>query len=347
MAIDFTALVTSVQAAIQDTASRLAVSAINDCIAEAIGGRYTQARARNLVADFAGDGHTYQWALSPAAVQGYQHEFSVITKIEYPADQRPPSYLDTEEFGTRLIATPAPGAQAAGSIAVTGSPATGDTLTVSVSTDNGATSTAATYTAVSGDTLFEVIAGIVNEINLALGATIQASGTASPIAILAAAAGAAGSSIRIKAAVSMGAGIAATPVAFTVLAGGADAVYPYLTLGSTTPTSGSTMRVYYTAPHSVDGSTVPSLDVNAIKNLAAALCCKRLAASYAQSGFSAIGADATDYAQKSSRYTALAKDFDQEFQRLMGMDKSTEPPASSQTISWQEPLESGWEKLTH
>lgn len=344
--IDSNDLRVKVQAAIQDEAEKLDTSAIDACIAEAISGRYSQARPRDIAADIAGDGVTFQWELNPTRAPGWQEAFSVITQIEYPADQRPAAYLDEEEYFVRTIKTPDPGAQATGIATITGTPATGDTVTVRMTTDGGVTSTTATYTALSTDALFEFTVGLIAAINAsAMGSTIQATGGQGPLTLQAVAIGVAGNNIQFKVSVTGGA-IAATPTAYTALTGGTDPAYRWLSLTSTTPATGAKLRMFYSSSH-LDGSTVPAVYFFALMNLAAGLCCSRLVGIYNQAGDSALSADAVDYRGKSSQYATMQKNFDLEFQKLMGTDKATAQPAASSTKTWNEETAIGWDRLMH
>jgi hypothetical protein len=80
-----------------------------------------------------------------------------------------------------------------------------------------------------------------------------------------------------------------------------------LRFASALPTVTEKVRVQYTARHAKDGSTVPAEDFDAVCDLAASLCLDALAAQYAQTGDSTIGADVVNYRTKSSEYMGLAK----------------------------------------
>jgi len=73
------------------------------------------------------------------------------------------------------------------------------------------------------------------------------------------------------------------------------------------PLATEKVRVTWTARHTSDGSTVPAPDFDAVCDFAASLCCERLAALYAQTGDSSIGADIVNYRTKGQEYLALAK----------------------------------------
>lgn len=122
---------------------------------------------------------------------------------------------------------------------------------------------------------------------------------------------------------------------------------PELRLRSVTPAAGKTLRVTYATIHAEDGSTVPDGDFYGVVNLAASLCCRSLAAAYAQSGDTAIGADAVDYRGKSQQYAELAKVYEERFKEAFGLDEDEEQSAASATAEWQDTLADGGERITH
>ncbi len=83
---------------IQDAAGKLASAAIDGCIREALTGRYSQARPLKKVADFVGDGSTYQWEINDTNFPGWVANFSTMTGVEYPAGGRDPATLDPDEW---------------------------------------------------------------------------------------------------------------------------------------------------------------------------------------------------------------------------------------------------------
>jgi hypothetical protein len=78
-------------------------------------------------------------------------------------------------------------------------------------------------------------------------------------------------------------------------------------------------RVLYSAPHSVTATvdTVPLADRGAASNLAAAVCCRQLAAYYSQTSDSTIAADAVNYRTKNQEYLALARAYEEAYQRAV------------------------------
>jgi len=68
------------------------------------------------------------------------------------------------------------------------------------------------------------------------------------------------------------------------------------------------LRITYTARHVLTATevTIADADFDAVANLAASLCCRALAARFAQHSDSTIAADAVDYGAKVDQYTSLA-----------------------------------------
>ncbi len=114
-----------------------------------------------------------------------------------------------------------------------------------------------------------------------------------------------------------------------------------------TPASGKKVRVRYTALHAEDGTDAPDGDFPGVVNLAASIACDRLAAIYSQQGDSAIGADAVDHRQKASSFADLARQYEERFKEIFGLDKEEQQPASSVTAEWRQNLEEGSRRLTH
>jgi hypothetical protein len=80
--------------------------------------------------------------------------------------------------------------------------------------------------------------------------------------------------------------------------------------------------VGYTTRHTVNDAgqdTVPVADREAVANLAAAILALELAAHYAQTSSSTLGADAVDYRSKSGEYRALADRYEARYRRHLGL----------------------------
>lgn len=78
-----------------------------------------------------------------------------------------------------------------------------------------------------------------------------------------------------------------------------------------TPAAGTTIRVTFTALHTVTESTtsVPAADHDVIHLIAAALACEALSSHYANAVDSTILADSVDHKSKASEYAARARRF--------------------------------------
>lgn len=85
---------------VQDAAAKLPPAARDDCIREALVGRYSKARPLKKVVDLAGDGATFKWTLNTTNFAGWVDNFSVVADLEYPAGERTPSVLAKDEWIT-------------------------------------------------------------------------------------------------------------------------------------------------------------------------------------------------------------------------------------------------------
>lgn len=88
------------------------------------------------------------------------------------------------------------------------------------------------------------------------------------------------------------------------------------------PQSSYSFRYTYSLPHSLVSdpvaNTIPDNDFDAVCNLASSLCCRAMAAKYAQTEEPTIDADVIDYARKSDDYTALADKLEDKYNQHMG-----------------------------
>lgn len=92
------------------------------------------------------------------------------------------------------------------------------------------------------------------------------------------------------------------------------------------PQSGYGFRYTYTLPHTLSdaSNTIPDTDFDAVCDLAASLCCRALAAKYAQTEAPTIEADVIDYARKADDYTALANLLETRYNIHMGKGEAKE-----------------------
>ena len=74
-------------------------------------------------------------------------------------------------------------------------------------------------------------------------------------------------------------------------------------------------RVYYTID--IEESTVPTIDLEAVALLAASKACTMIAVNYTHLRNKAIGADAVNYAERSTGFTGLSKEFRRQFDELI------------------------------
>ena len=81
---------------LQDDAAKLSSGEVVAAIEEAIAGRYSKDRPRHVVADLAGNGTAYEWALT--GITGWDEGFSQVRAIEYPRGETVPAYLDSGEW---------------------------------------------------------------------------------------------------------------------------------------------------------------------------------------------------------------------------------------------------------
>ena len=86
---------TKVSEIVRDQAEKLSAIERDNFIQEAIK-IYSKHRPRSVVKDITGDG-TYDYLIS-TNLTAYVKGFSIIKKIEYPADQREPVYIEDEDF---------------------------------------------------------------------------------------------------------------------------------------------------------------------------------------------------------------------------------------------------------
>ena len=86
---------------------------------------------------------------------------------------------------------------------------------------------------------------------------------------------------------------------------------PALRFRADTPAVGETIRVTFTALHTIepDATSVPSARQDAVVLLAAAIACESLSAHYSNTGDSMIQADSVDHKSKAAEYASRAKRF--------------------------------------
>lgn len=109
--------------------------------------------------------------------------------------------------------------------------------------------------------------------------------------------------------------------------------------------SNDKVRVSFTIPRSA--TTVPDIDVDAVCNLAAALCLEDLANVYLQTSDPTIAADVVNYRTKSSEASARAKRLMQLYKDHMGLKEDDTTPPASAIVDMASKYPGGMERLTH
>lgn len=96
------------------------------------------------------------------------------------------------------------------------------------------------------------------------------------------------------------------------------------------PGTTEVMRANYTVPHLED--TLPDQDLDAVANLAAANCLRRLAAAYGQTSDPTIQADTVNYRSKTDEFRRLAEAYEQQYNDHLGIGKDA-PVAAATSIA--------------
>lgn len=106
------------------------------------------------------------------------------------------------------------------------------------------------------------------------------------------------------------------------------------------PVSGITLRVHYTAPHAVDGSTVPDHHVNAVACWAAAELCRQWATQKGHERDATISAGASNGASQSGDLARRAKEWLAVYRVALGLPDPDKPgqasggQAAGAVVSW-------------
>lgn len=121
-----------------------------------------------------------------------------------------------------------------------------------------------------------------------------------------------------------------------------------------TPNASQTMRLTFTAPHTLGNTpattTLTTQDEEPVLNKAASLACTWLAAYYAQQGQASLAADVTNHESKSRQYRDLARDFQQLYDQALGInskDGMAPLQAASAVLDWDMSYPWGEDRLTH
>ncbi|MCX5908472.1 MAG: hypothetical protein NTY64_15130 [Deltaproteobacteria bacterium] len=111
------------------------------------------------------------------------------------------------------------------------------------------------------------------------------------------------------------------------------------------PSVGETIRVTFTILRTA--TTIPTVDVESVCQLAAALCLEELANAFAQAGDSTIDADSVNYRTKSAEFAARAKRLMQLHKEHMGLKENDITPPASAVTDLNENFPGGSDRLTH
>jgi hypothetical protein len=121
----------------------------------------------------------------------------------------------------------------------------------------------------------------------------------------------------------------------------------YLRLASS-PAATEKIRVLHTALHACDDEqcSIPTFDEEAVQMLAASFFCDMLAAYFAQTQDSTIGADSVDHKSKASEYAARARAYRQNYYNHLGFKEGEKPPVS---VTHNQDTRPSWQTdhLTH
>ena len=115
-----------------------------------------------------------------------------------------------------------------------------------------------------------------------------------------------------------------------------------LRLLTVTPAADETLRITYTVYHTED--SVPAVDLEAVANLAASVCCIMLAAAFGQSSDSIIQADSVNYGSKADSFRRLAGSLEGRYKEHLGIKDSDTVTAAMATAA---PPDSTRIRLTH
>lgn len=301
---------------VQDSANKLTIADRDDAISQAVRGRYSHDRPRELSSDVSG-------ANPPAALlslptgpstpaEPWEDGFSTVRSIEFPIGDVPPTYLLEDEWQIYRAPTGL-------KLLVMGfMPQASDTLRVIWTvrhTPGLLPPVAATFT------LGTSVAGA------------QAAHTAFYVLTWTNSAGETVASAEISIAVPANSvSTLLAPATFPAGVAGCN-VYASTSTGTETKQGTVAAGATFTEPNggfaagarppgvSTVATTIPDSDFEACSDLAAAICAEKLAAIYAQTRDPSIAADVVNYRTKSQEYLALAKALRQRYFDHIGIEE--------------------------
>jgi len=103
---------------------------------------------------------------------------------------------------------------------------------------------------------------------------------------------------------------------------------PKLRLKYDVPASGEVVRLHYSVLH--EPESVPEPDLGPLVKLAVAYCFRMLAARFAQTSESLVGADSAEHRDRTDTYLRLAEAYEREYCRAVGRTEESNPAATIQ-----------------
>lgn len=292
---------------VQDDASKLSATELANYLLEAIK-QYSKHRPREITRDITGTG-AYDYAIA-TYLTSWVKGFSIIKKLEYPADQRSPVYLD--EGDDWLIYE-----KETGQILrlINDTPATTEKIRV-------------LYTAL------HILIDAAVTISIASPAVIAyADHKLKP-----------GDAIKFATTGALPTGLTAGATYYVISAGlTADAFEVSATQGGAAVNTSGTQS----GTQSVQVNTIPASDEDAVANLAASLCSEALASAYAHATDSTITADSVDHRSKAQEFAARAKAKKKIYLDFLGIKEGEVVPAASVTRDYDINYPWGDDRLTH
>lgn len=115
-----------------------------------------------------------------------------------------------------------------------------------------------------------------------------------------------------------------------------------LRLLAVNPAPDETMRITYSVCHTED--SVPAVDLDAVANLAASVCCSILSAAFGQSNNPIIQADSVNYGSKTDEFRRLADFLEGRYKEHLGIRSTDTVSAAMATAP---PPDSSRIRMTH
>lgn len=111
----------------------------------------------------------------------------------------------------------------------------------------------------------------------------------------------------------------------------------YLYLPQITPAASEKLRFYYTAMHTLNATSsddsIPTFHFDAVCDLAAAFCCRRLATLFAKESEPTLAADSVNYRDGQLRMKQQADAFEAQYRRKIGITEKGPEPVTA-TADW-------------